>query len=197
MEFKGFPKMARLSREIIVTEKIDGTNAQVFITDDGDVMAGSRTRWIYPGDDNFGFAAWVQEHRDELLTLGPGQHFGEWWGARHPARLWRARQALQLVQRDAMGAARYRATDVPNRRPASDADTGCAATVLRTGATAVQGAVRHGARRLYDRATHDRGQPGSAGLHEARGCGCLPYCGRRRVQEDTGQRRQAEVNSEE
>jgi len=80
MEFKGFPKMARLSREIIVTEKIDGTNAQVFITDDGDVMAGSRTRWIYPGDDNFGFAAWVQEHRDELLTLGPGQHFGEWWG---------------------------------------------------------------------------------------------------------------------
>lgn len=80
-EFHAFPKMARLSREIIVTEKIDGTNAQVFIGQDGTVLAGSRTRWITPDDDNFGFAAWVQDHRDELLTLGPGRHFGEWWGA--------------------------------------------------------------------------------------------------------------------
>jgi hypothetical protein len=22
-----------------------------------------------------------EEHRDDLLTLGPGRHFGEWWGA--------------------------------------------------------------------------------------------------------------------
>lgn len=81
VEFHPFPKMARLSREIIVTEKIDGTNAQVFVGDDGVILAGSRSRWITPNDDNFGFAAWVQEHRDELLTLGPGRHFGEWWGA--------------------------------------------------------------------------------------------------------------------
>lgn len=81
MEFQDFPKMARLSRDMIVTEKIDGTNAQVFIGDDGTVLAGSRTRWITPDDDNFGFAAWVNAHRDELLTLGPGRHFGEWWGA--------------------------------------------------------------------------------------------------------------------
>ena len=80
VEFNGFPKMARLSREIIVTEKIDGTNAQIFITDDGAIMAGSRTRWITPADDNFGFAAWVEEHREELAGLGPGRHFGEWWG---------------------------------------------------------------------------------------------------------------------
>lgn len=79
-EFQGFPKLARLSREVIVTEKIDGTNAQVFISEDGTLLAGSRTRWITPEDDNFGFAAWVQAHRDELLTLGPGRHFGEWWG---------------------------------------------------------------------------------------------------------------------
>jgi hypothetical protein len=80
-EFVAFPKMARLQREIIVTEKIDGTNAQVWIGDDGtEIRAGSRTRWITPGDDNFGFAAWVEAHRDELLTLGPGRHFGEWWG---------------------------------------------------------------------------------------------------------------------
>ncbi len=79
-DFVEFPKMARLSRDVIVTEKIDGTNAQIFITEDGQIRAGSRTRWITPADDNFGFAAWVEEHRDELLTLGPGRHFGEWWG---------------------------------------------------------------------------------------------------------------------
>jgi len=33
-EFQEFPKMARLSREVIITEKIDGTNIQVFISDD-------------------------------------------------------------------------------------------------------------------------------------------------------------------
>lgn len=31
-DFIEFPKMARLSREVVVTEKIDGTNAQIFIT---------------------------------------------------------------------------------------------------------------------------------------------------------------------
>jgi hypothetical protein len=79
--FIGFPKMSRLSRDIIITEKIDGTNAQVYITDTGEFYTGSRTRWIVPGDDNFGFAAWAHAHKDELMTLGPGQHFGEWWGA--------------------------------------------------------------------------------------------------------------------
>ena len=80
MDFKGFPKMARLSRDIIVTEKIDGTNAQVYITPEGELFAGSRTRWITPEKDNFGFARWVEENKDELQQLGPGQHFGEWWG---------------------------------------------------------------------------------------------------------------------
>ena len=81
MEFREFPKMARLSREVIITEKIDGTNAQICISEDGKTMLiGSRTRWITPADDNYGFAAWAEAHRDELLTLGPGRHFGEWWG---------------------------------------------------------------------------------------------------------------------
>ena len=79
--FVPFPKIARLNREIVITEKIDGTNALVHIADDGvTVTAGSRTRWITPDDDNFGFAAWVEEHSDELRRLGPGSHFGEWWG---------------------------------------------------------------------------------------------------------------------
>ena len=80
--FVGFPKIARLSREVIITEKIDGTNGQIFIGEDGVTMlAGSRTCWITPKDDNHGFAAWVLAHKDELLALGPGRHYGEWWGS--------------------------------------------------------------------------------------------------------------------
>jgi len=81
MIFEAFPKMARLSREIIITEKLDGTNAQICIDAQGNVLAGSRTRWIAPHDDNFGFAKWALENKDELMQLGEGRHFGEWWGA--------------------------------------------------------------------------------------------------------------------
>lgn len=99
MEFKEFPKMARLSREIITTEKIDGTNASVFIQDIAledmskedpkiitiidklSIRAGSRTKWITPQDDNAGFAKWVKENTEELVKLGEGHHFGEWWGS--------------------------------------------------------------------------------------------------------------------
>jgi hypothetical protein len=79
-EFEAFNKIPRLSRECVITEKIDGTNAQVLITDEGEVYAGSRSRFITPQDDNFGFAKWVDENKEELLKLGPGRHFGEWWG---------------------------------------------------------------------------------------------------------------------
>lgn len=108
-EFAGFPKIPRYKREIVVTEKIDGTNAQIALFEldtqekldsayahpyllvlvpgalPGDspmaMFAGSRNRWIKPGDDNFGFARWAWDHVDELRTLGPGRHFGEWYGA--------------------------------------------------------------------------------------------------------------------
>lgn len=81
-DFEGFPRIARLSREIVITEKIDGTNAQILIGDPGDSMfVGSRNRWLTTQADNFGFARWCNEHFDELLTLGPGRHFGEWFGA--------------------------------------------------------------------------------------------------------------------
>lgn len=79
-DFVPFPKIPRLKRGCIITEKIDGTNAQVVIDTEGNVRAGSRNRWITPSDDNFGFAAWVGQHQDELRKLGEGQHFGEWWG---------------------------------------------------------------------------------------------------------------------
>jgi hypothetical protein len=81
-EFVEFASIARLSREMVVTEKIDGTNAQVFVGEDGSVRAGSRNRWIVPEADNFGFAAWVRDHADELREgLGVGRHYGEWWGS--------------------------------------------------------------------------------------------------------------------
>jgi hypothetical protein len=81
-EFAPFSKIARLDREIVVTEKIDGTNSRVVVKPDGTVLAGSKNRWIQPGKttDNHGFAGWVKEHEDELQALGEGQHFGEWWG---------------------------------------------------------------------------------------------------------------------
>lgn len=80
--FESFPKISRLSGlSCVITEKIDGTNAQVFISNDGDVLAGSRNRWVTPEDDNYGFASWVETNEQDLRQLGPGRHFGEWWGS--------------------------------------------------------------------------------------------------------------------
>ena len=99
MEFLPFPKIGRLRRNIVVTEKIDGTNAAVrivplgianpegtpytAIVDDWVVYAQSRSQFITPGKmtDNYGFAAWVEENAPDLINLGEGSHFGEWWGA--------------------------------------------------------------------------------------------------------------------
>lgn len=100
--FEAWPKMARLSREVVITEKIDGTNAQVLVLPYSEaanipggsnplwsggepgnhlaIFAGSRTRIVAPDNDNFGFAAWVRDNAEELVKLGPGRHFGEWWG---------------------------------------------------------------------------------------------------------------------
>jgi hypothetical protein len=80
--FESFPSIPRLKRTCCVSEKLDGSNAQIYIPDDSSfVAAGSRNRWITPQDDNYGFAKWVEEHKEELLALGPGKHFGEWYGA--------------------------------------------------------------------------------------------------------------------
>lgn len=83
IEFKAWPKITRVEnrRAPIFTEKIDGTNACVVISEDGEFACQSRTRIITPDDDNFGFAKWAYEHKDELMAFGPGHHFGEWWGS--------------------------------------------------------------------------------------------------------------------
>lgn len=80
VEFKEFDKIPRLNRQVIITEKIDGTNACVVVDEDGSITAQSRTRFVTPQEDNHGFARWVSEHADELRELGPGYHYGEWWG---------------------------------------------------------------------------------------------------------------------
>jgi hypothetical protein len=84
IEFQEFRKIARLSREIVVTEKIDGTNGVIWVSDDvvnPTMLVGSRSRWITPEDDNFGFAKWARQHEAALIKgLGPGFHYGEWWG---------------------------------------------------------------------------------------------------------------------
>lgn len=72
-EFVPFPKCGRLFKPVVITEKIDGTNAQVFIREIAEVFlteddpcldiwwndgkqfamyAGSRTRWITPRQDH-------------------------------------------------------------------------------------------------------------------------------------------------
>jgi hypothetical protein len=89
--------MGRLSRECVITEKIDGTNAQLLIVERPPIgtpiggyvaavenvliYAGSRNRWLQLGDDNSGFALWLAEHAEELAQLPVGRHFGEWWGS--------------------------------------------------------------------------------------------------------------------
>lgn len=62
------------TREHLVAEVIHENNYYV-------VFAQSRTRFITPEYDNFGFAAWVWANAQNLVKiLGPGRHFGEWWG---------------------------------------------------------------------------------------------------------------------
>lgn len=80
--FTEFPKIPRLKRDIVISEKIDGTNASILVPEDGGpLLVGSRTRWITPEDDNYGFARWVKENEETLRAgLGFGHHFGEWWG---------------------------------------------------------------------------------------------------------------------
>lgn len=65
-----------------VFPKIDGTNASVWLGDDGEIKAGSRTRELIPGgSDNAGFCAWVlqQENLKAYLRANPTHRlYGEW-----------------------------------------------------------------------------------------------------------------------
>ncbi len=82
-EFKEFAKIARLSREVVITEKIDGTNAVLYVPEDASepLVAGSRNRWLPPGENHFGFGKFVAANETDLRALGAGYHYGEWWGS--------------------------------------------------------------------------------------------------------------------
>lgn len=80
-EFTAWGKTPRLFRSMVITEKIDGTNAAINVGPDGEITAQSRTRIVTPEKDNHGFARWAHENGPALgELLGEGLHFGEWWG---------------------------------------------------------------------------------------------------------------------
>lgn len=83
-EFVGFPSIVRTDKmDCVITEKIDGSNAQIFFDEDGTLWTGSRNRWITPEDDNFGFSAWAHNNREVLFDFfGYGRTFGEWFGGK-------------------------------------------------------------------------------------------------------------------
>jgi hypothetical protein len=103
MTYPAFGKIPRWNREVVLTEKLDGTNGLVAVCPPGSnwqdtlpgrahpprfrilpdgtlVAAGSRKRWLTPQADNFDFAAWVWDHAEELAQLGKGAHYGEYYG---------------------------------------------------------------------------------------------------------------------
>lgn len=99
MEFKSFEKISKFTGiTMTITQKIHGTNAQIRIweiTDESQIIkppvvvdgrafniqASSRTRDIFVGHDNYGFARYVDENKEEIVRLlGVGTHYGEWAG---------------------------------------------------------------------------------------------------------------------
>jgi hypothetical protein len=91
-DFAKWPSIQRLSSETCwITEKVDGTNGVIYVPENpiDPVLAGSRERWLtnedgtppLPKGDNYGFGSWVYERREQLRRLGPGYHYGEFYGA--------------------------------------------------------------------------------------------------------------------
>lgn len=79
--FIAWPKIPRYENDsVIITEKIDGTNACIAIHNDGTYHVQSRKNIITPEKDNAGFARWVENNIENVMKLGPGYHYGEWWG---------------------------------------------------------------------------------------------------------------------
>lgn len=66
--------------------KLHGTNAGIVITPDGKVYPQSRSRIISVGEDNLGFAAWVETTKDFWRSFADKKNktvmtvFGEWFG---------------------------------------------------------------------------------------------------------------------
>lgn len=86
--FKSFRKIPSLNGRpfrMRITQKIHGTNAQIYIFEGEnskvELMVGSRARWLTPEDDNHGVCKWAYQNKDLLIMdLRKGRHYGEWAG---------------------------------------------------------------------------------------------------------------------
>lgn len=81
IEFKPWAKIQPWNKvEMTITQKLNGTNGQIVVTETG-LLIGSRTRYLGPTSDNFGFWAWCMHREKELLkTLPVGTYYGEFCG---------------------------------------------------------------------------------------------------------------------
>ena len=82
MPFREFEKIARLKRNVVITEKIDGTNACVVISPSGLIflrshVARSSRRMMTTTVLRGGLRTMPKR----LAKLGEGYHYGEWWGS--------------------------------------------------------------------------------------------------------------------
>jgi RNA ligase len=103
-EYIAYGKTHRLNREVIITEKLDGTCATIEIWNKAAIAdlikdtqvpyleaqhqgieylvgVGSKEVWLSSERDNRGFFRFVQQNLGELVALGEGRHSGEWWGS--------------------------------------------------------------------------------------------------------------------
>jgi hypothetical protein len=83
VDFEAWPKIPRaVLGDVVITEKMDGTNACVIIGDGEILGVQSRKRMLNVGkeSDNYGFAQHVFDNQDKFLALGEGKHYGEWAG---------------------------------------------------------------------------------------------------------------------
>lgn len=89
-EFKKFPKIYRSEQgKVTITEKIDGTNAGIILSDGVVVGCQSRNRILSLDNDHMGFCKWVEEWKGNLVDLydwtrPPTEEYqyvyGEWAG---------------------------------------------------------------------------------------------------------------------
>ena len=66
------PKLYRLFRDIVISEKIDGTNAALYVDEiTGELRIASKNRFIVPGDDHYGLAKWATTNAEALQPWAP------------------------------------------------------------------------------------------------------------------------------
>ena len=88
MEFKKFDSIARLWKDMVISEKIDWTNACVVVDEEWNVQAQSRSQIITTQNDNYWFARYVEENKEELKKLWVWYHYWEWRGSGIQRKYW-------------------------------------------------------------------------------------------------------------